>query len=611
MDTSFSFLPTNPLLPSVSDSTGSALGADPPALGGEFSTLLTGQMFKAERQLFAAQSLSGTGLQVLPLGSKIKLITSDDPLPDMASLAAFARTQGIDEAAVQSLFAGQNISVGAPVLPQPVNVQFGQRNRPELGLESLVIRSDDASVPIRVELVETRGQAQGEQFMAPKAGSMVSEPKTPTSPAQNRPRELLASTAALSSNNPLGQLPLVIAATTTAETAAVKTVAPVLANTNIASWMPLRASENRPSELPASTAALSPINPLGQMPLVIAATTTAETAAVKTVSPVLANTNMASWMPLVVAATTTAETAAVKTVSPVLANTNMASWMPLRASALSDVSEVTNSNAVSAEVAIQDAMRLTITAPAQAITKRLTQMSGSTEQSTWASLMAGNTLPPTPLAAAKTWETLQLDIPDDLLISLLEGSQESTVDATTANSPGLGMGQATASTSPSSSAPTASASALVSAQVEHRLNHQQQLADKLGQALAERLVDQMERGQWKIEMRLRPESLGQIDVELKMHAGGLDALFSAENSVTRELIALGSGKLKDALTQTGMAVASVWVSGDQSRQSGGNSTPRNGYKPSSGGGREREGVEDVAAKLKDEPTATNGLNLWA
>lgn len=256
-------------------------------------------------------------------------------------------------------------------------------------------------------------------------------------------------------------------------------------------------------------------------------------------------------------------------------------------------------------------MRLTITAPAQAITKRLTQMSGSTEQSTWASLMAGNTLPPTPIAAAKTWETLQLDIPDDMLISLLEGSQESPVDATTTNSPSLGMGQATASTSPGSSPPTANAPAPVSAQVEQRFIHQQQLADKLGQALAQRLVEQMERGQWKIEMRLRPESLGQIDVELKMHAGGLDALFSAENSVTRELIALGSGKLKDALTQTGMAVASVWVSGDQSRQSGGNSTPRNGFKPSSGGGRELDSVEEVAAKLKDEPAATNGLNLWA
>jgi flagellar hook-length control protein FliK len=297
--------------------------------------------------------------------------------------------------------------------------------------------------------------------------------------------------------------------------------------------------------------------------------------------------------------------------SPVLANTNMATWMPLRASALSDISEVTNSNAASADVAIQDAMRLTITAPAQAITKRLTQMSGSTEQSTWASLMAGNTLPPSPLAAAKTWETLQLDITDDMLIGLLEGSKESPVDATTANSPSQGMGQATASTSPGSSQPTANAPAPMSAQVEQRFIHQQQLADKLGQALAQRLVEQMERGQWKIEMRLRPESLGQIDVELKMHAGGLDALFSAENSGTRDLIALGSGKLKDALTQTGMTVASVWVSGDQSRQAGGNSTPRGGFKPTSGAGRELDSVEDVAAKLKDEPAATNGLNLWA
>jgi flagellar hook-length control protein FliK len=152
----------------------------------------------------------------------------------------------------------------------------------------------------------------------------------------------------------------------------------------------------------------------------------------------------------------------------------------------------------------------------------------------------------------------------------------------------------------------------LSSQAEQRVIQQQQLADKLGQALAQRLVDQIERGQWKIEMRLRPESLGRIEVELKMHAGGLDALFSAENAVTRELISQGSGKLKDSLTQTGMTVADVSVSGDQNRQSGGNSTPGNSAKPAFGlAGRKPSSVETVSAAVKDEPAANDGLNVWA
>ena len=71
MDTSLSFLPVNPVSPSVPDSTGGPPNTAPPAAGGEFSTLLTGQMLKAERQLLAAETLPGTGLQVLPLGNKI------------------------------------------------------------------------------------------------------------------------------------------------------------------------------------------------------------------------------------------------------------------------------------------------------------------------------------------------------------------------------------------------------------------------------------------------------------------------------------------------------------------------------------------------------------
>jgi flagellar hook-length control protein FliK len=54
----------------------------------------------------------------------------------------------------------------------------------------------------------------------------------------------------------------------------------------------------------------------------------------------------------------------------------------------------------------------------------------------------------------------------------------------------------------------------------------------------------------------------------------LDAVFRSENPLTRELMVQSMPKLKDTLTQSGMAVASVWVNSDAGRQSDGNPTPQ-------------------------------------
>jgi flagellar hook-length control protein FliK len=100
----------------------------------------------------------------------------------------------------------------------------------------------------------------------------------------------------------------------------------------------------------------------------------------------------------------------------------------------------------------------------------------------------------------------------------------------------------------------------------------QQLADKMGQAMADRLQQQIAKGEWSLQLRMNPAQLGQVDVTLDMSAAGLDAVFNADNAMTRELIALGSQKLKDSLTQSGTTVANVYINGDGGRQSGGNST---------------------------------------
>ncbi len=77
-------------------------------------------------------------------------------------------------------------------------------------------------------------------------------------------------------------------------------------------------------------------------------------------------------------------------------------------------------------------------------------------------------------------------------------------------------------------------------------------------------------------MQVDQASLGRIDMELDMRSGGLEAVFRSDNQATRDLIAQGLPRLRESLTQSGTAVANVWVQGDSSRQSGGNSTPWRG-----------------------------------
>ena len=101
----------------------------------------------------------------------------------------------------------------------------------------------------------------------------------------------------------------------------------------------------------------------------------------------------------------------------------------------------------------------------------------------------------------------------------------------------------------------------------------QNLAEKMGQAVGQRILSEMERGQWHLKLSLRPATLGHIEVEMKMRSGEFDAVFTAPNAVTRELLQEGLGKLKETLNQMGMNFASINVGDGKSGQSGENPTP--------------------------------------
>lgn len=85
------------------------------------------------------------------------------------------------------------------------------------------------------------------------------------------------------------------------------------------------------------------------------------------------------------------------------------------------------------------------------------------------------------------------------------------------------------------------------------------LAERLGQAIGERLVSAMERGQWQLKLMLKPAHLGHVEVEMRMRSGELDASFMASQAATRELLREGMGRLKATLSNLGMDVASMQV----------------------------------------------------
>lgn len=101
----------------------------------------------------------------------------------------------------------------------------------------------------------------------------------------------------------------------------------------------------------------------------------------------------------------------------------------------------------------------------------------------------------------------------------------------------------------------------------------QKLADKMGQAVGQRILSEIEKGQWHLKLSLRPATLGHIEVEMRMRSGELDAVFMAQQAVTRELLQEGMPKLKETLNQMGMDVASMQVGDGQSQKRGGESTP--------------------------------------
>ena len=652
----------------------------PPAKTG-FADLFNGQMMGQLRQDLAAPASAQVDLQLVSIGPKMNLITTAAPLPDLNSLASFARAQGLDEEAVRTLF-GSTVAEAAPgpteltgkYPPQAVVDSaptladlLGRAPEPKSAavpstvssLSALTGLAGSIPEPAPVAVPSTAGALADPLDLPPmpQAGALSAGlqraqvsalPSAPPSAGKGGvlPSKLPESSASLNAT----EVALNLAPTAPSNGRPTQaSVAPKVSTQPDTQADSLAPSNGRPAQASVapkvSTQPDTQADSLAQAQEQSAAEESIRialglAAALGMVAPPLSQAEV-SPAPVKPKAADQGAPVALNSVGSVNTSRAQATELPMApapiplakpvdpliASLVSmqidtqpqpvvkpSSTVVTDPVSASSDEVMQVAMRVRMDVQSQEITRRLALMSGSSQKARWSaisSVASSTDLAHTTLD--KPWETLTIDAPSTLLESVESGFISPASDT---NGAGVAFNTVPAeSGKPAALNPATGSGAVPLSERDlatQRSAQYQQLADRVGQALGERMLSQIERGEWKLELRLKPEALGRIDVALAMHAGALDASFSSDNGMTRDLILQGAVRLKDALAQSGMSVANVWVGGDQTSKRDGNPTPGRSFKGSSGASRSDEGeVVSGVNSLRSTSTASDGLDVLA
>jgi len=211
--------------------------------------------------------------------------------------------------------------------------------------------------------------------------------------------------------------------------------------------------------------------------------------------------------------------------------------------------------------------------------------------------------------AAGTGPTLPADIallPEETRIAALETlvvAPDIAPDDMAELLSGRSPGSESRTSSPNESATTSSTSAAPRPDQAQRTEQYERLSQRLGEALGQRLAAQIAKGDWRVDLALKPHELGNIDIELNMKEGALQASFSAGQALTRELIADSLPRLKEILNQLGMDVATMNVNVRQNSQHGGNPTP--GRSSSGSGSQAGKGETEKVGEVSTSMAARN------
>jgi hypothetical protein len=130
---------------------------------------------------------------------------------------------------------------------------------------------------------------------------------------------------------------------------------------------------------------------------------------------------------------------------------------------------------------------------------------------------------------------------------------------------------------------------------------------RLGLLIAQRMLSGVERGQWQLRLLLRPESLGEVEIQMRMHGGALEAQLSAAQESTKDLLNQGLDRLRDFFQRSGMEVASLGVSAHSRGQGDGKPT---GQSPGPAPQRRESGKEEEAVSVSPNPARGASGSQW-
>jgi flagellar hook-length control protein FliK len=126
-----------------------------------------------------------------------------------------------------------------------------------------------------------------------------------------------------------------------------------------------------------------------------------------------------------------------------------------------------------------------------------------------------------------------------------------------------------------------------------------QLSDKMATEMAARMHKQLSDGEWKMKFALRPSNLGGVEIQLEMKDGKLDAVFRADNPLTRDLLQNSSQRLREALGNFGINAGQVNVG-----QGGGNTQQNN----SGNAGKQSQVRDNSTSQVNGTGSATSATS---
>lgn len=127
--------------------------------------------------------------------------------------------------------------------------------------------------------------------------------------------------------------------------------------------------------------------------------------------------------------------------------------------------------------------------------------------------------------------------------------------------------------------------------------------ERLGLLIAQRMLSGIQRGEWRIRLLLRPESLGEVEIQMRMQGGALEAQLSAAQESTKDILNQGLERLREHFQRSGMEVASLGVS---SHSKGGGDGKPTGQSAGRDAAPSEAGAEDRSSS--DQNASAGGLS---